>query len=449
MILSEIKEPLIVMKTIALFFLYSIALLPQLLDASSGPKDRPNILLIMADDCAADELACYGNTEHETPVLDKLAEMGTRFETFWSTPICSPSRALIMTGRYGFRTGWYHNNMKKNVPLSDENIIFSQLLQEAGYRTAVAGKWQLPGTTIEYGFDESSLWAYEHMLPEGVKHEGYDSLNPDAYNYKYMARYWHPSIIHNYDYFPTTNDDYGPDVHSDFIIDFATRESDKPFFAYYPMILTHDPFYPTPDTVEGDEGKLGPTDMKRNFKSNMEYMDKMVGKIIDALKESGQLENTAIIITTDNGTVTRGKGVSKEIGVYVPLIVYWPGVIENKGVRRELADFSDIFPTLMDIADVEIPEDYVYDGRSFLPLLTGEAYEEREFIFSYLGKDRLVRDKRWLLEGDGRFFDCGENRNPRDYKGYKDVTDSKDPEVLAAMARFEMFLKDKPAPVAN
>lgn len=436
------------MKQGALIYLL-ILISPFSLIASEEPQEclsKPNILLVLIDDCSAEEIGCYGNSENKTPVLDNLAIKGARFETFWSAPICSPSRALIMTGRYGFRTGWYHNHMRKNIPLPEENLIFSQPLQEAGYRTAVAGKWQLPGMPPEYGFDEHCLWAYENYLPDGIKHEGYDSLNPEAYNFKYMARYWHPSILKNGEYFPTTNDVYGPDVHSDFLVNFMTESTDKPFFAYYSMVLTHDPFYPTPDTVEGDEGKLGPTDMEKNFKGYVEYVDKLVGKIISALEASGQLENTAIVVTADNGTTTRGKGRAQEIGVRVPLIVWWPGMIENMGVMRELAEFSDIFPTLMDIAGVEIPDDYVHDGRSFLPLLTGKSYQEREYVFSYLGTKRLVRDKRWLLEGDGTFYDCMEYRSPRGYQDYKDVTESTDPVVLAAMARLEKFLEDKPAP---
>lgn len=410
-------------------------------------KIPPNIILVLVDDCSADELSCYGNTKYATPVLDQLAVDGARFETCWATPLCSPSRALIMTGRYGFRTGWYANSMKKNIPLPDENQIFAQVLKDAGYRTAVAGKWQLPGLPPEYGFENWSLWAYKSMLPEGIKHPGVETLDSTKYNYKKPARFWYPSVIQNGSYLPTTADDYGPDVHTDFLIDFMLQESEQPFLVYYPMVLTHDPFFPTPLTIKSPEEKFGASKQERNFKSNVEYMDYCIGRILASLEEQGLSENTAVIFTADNGTLRRGKGAAKEIGVREPLIVHWPGHVEKQGVKRELIDFSDIFPTLLDIADVEIPEGYVFDGYSFLPLLENEAYEEREYIFSYLDIRRLVRDKRWLLEGDGRFFDCGESRNPRGYKEYKDVTDSDDPEVKAAMERFATFLVDKPSPL--
>lgn len=433
------KKKLISILVVALAFFYSCS-------HTINPDTPPNILLVLVDDCSADELSCYGSSAYSTPVLDQLAMEGARFETCWATPLCSPSRALIMTGRYGFRTGWYANRMKKNIPLPEENLIFSQSLKEAGYRTAVAGKWQLPGHPPEYGFDHWSLWAYRSMLPEGVDHPGVETLDSTKYNYLKPARFWYPSVIQNGEYLPTTAGDYGPDVHTDFLIDFMSRDSESPFLVYYPMVLTHDPFFPTPFTITSPEEKFGASNQDRNFKANVEYMDYCIGRILASLEEQGLRENTAIIITADNGTLRRGKGAAKEIGVREPLIVHWPGHVEKQGVKRELIDFSDIFPTVLDMAGVDIPEGYVIDGQSFLPLLMNEPYEAREFIFSYLDTRRLVRDRRWLLEGDGRFFDCGESRNPRGYREYRDVTDSRDPEVDAARERFVYFLKDKPAP---
>jgi arylsulfatase A len=334
--------------------------------------------------------------------------------------------------------------MRKGTPLTKENICFAQLLQKVGYRTAVAGKWQLPGLPPEYGFDHWSLWVANTPLPEGVEHKGAESTNPKHYNYMWPPRYWYPGIIQNGEYLPTTIDDYGPDIHSQFLIDFMLKDSGKPFFAYYPMVLTHDPFFATPDTIEPDDAKATYSDQEVNFKSNVEYVDKTISKMLTQLEENELLNNTAVIITGDNGTLGRGKGRTQEIGVWEPLIVSWPSQISNGGVRRELVDFSDIFPTLMDMAKASIPSDYVYDGRSFLPLLQGGSYNEREYIFSYKDDRQLVRDKRWLMEGDGRFFDCGENRNPRGYKLYREVSNSTEPEILEAKRRFEVYLSDKP-----
>jgi len=412
--------------------------------AATSPREGGlNLIVIMADDCSAGEIECYGNQKHKTPNLDALARTGVMFKTCWCTPLCSPTRAEIMTGRYGFRTRWYHNNMKVPEPLSKNNKIFAQILKEAGYATAIAGKWQLFGTQKEYGFDESCIWAYENYLPKGVTHKGaYEQPGKPA-------RYWHPCILKNGQYVPTNPDDYGPDIYTDFLIDFMKRHKAEPFLLYYPMCLTHGPHYPTPDSLTTKKDKMQHS--RENFKADVEYMDKLVGRIVKALDDFGLRERTVIFFTTDNGTGGRGKGQAKEIGCRVPMIVNCPGVVKAIGPCDELVDFSDVLPTLVELADfgelsraaADLPKEYVIDGHSFAPLLLGKSFKGREWIFSYLADKRMLRDKRWLLEGDGRFYDCG---NSRDGTGYKDVTDSNDPEVVAARKRFTEILADKPAP---
>ena len=398
-------------------------------------RDRLNLILIMADDCSANEIGCYGNRNHRTPNLDALARTGIMFRTCWCTPLCSPTRAEIMTGRYGFRTRWYHNSIKVPEPLSKNNKIFAQILKDAGYATAIAGKWQLFGTQKEYGFDESCIWAYENYLPKGVKHTGaYEQPGKPA-------RYWHPCILKNGQYVPTNPDDYGPDIYTDFLIDFMKRHRDRPFLLYYPMCLTHGPHYPTPDSLTNESDKM--RNSRDNFKADVEYMDKLVGRIVKALDDLSLRDKTVLFFTTDNGTGGRGKGQPKEIGCHVPMIVNCPGVVKAIGPCDELTDFSDALPTLAELAAVELPRDYIIDGRSFAPLLLGKPYKPREWIFSYLADKRMLRDKRWLLEGDGRFYDCG---GSRDGTGYQNVTDSNDPQVNAARQRFAEILADKPAP---
>ncbi|MBN2307385.1 MAG: sulfatase-like hydrolase/transferase, partial [Candidatus Hydrogenedentes bacterium] len=168
---------------------------------ANGARRRPNLIVLMGDDCSARELGCYGHPEHQTPHLDALAADGVMFETCWCTPLCSPTRAEMMTGRYGFRTRWFHNNMKAPEPLSENNLVFSRMLKEAGYATGVSGKWQLFGMPPEYDFDEWFIWAYEDYLPEGVKHTG-------AYEHPGKPeRYWHPCILRNGELVPTKPED--------------------------------------------------------------------------------------------------------------------------------------------------------------------------------------------------------------------------------------------------
>ena len=421
--------------------------------AEAGDRG-PNLIVIMADDLGAKELACYGNTQHRTPHLDELARTGVMFKTCYTAPICHPTRFEIMTGQYGCHNGIYHfagrpGGPKPNDPAEQivNHVTFAHMLKKRGYATAQSGKWQLSGKVptlvYEAGFDEYCMWAYKHNLPEGVEHAGgWEGAAGGK-----TSRYWHPSIVSNAKYVPTKPDDYGPDLFADFVIDFATRHKDRRFFIYYPMALTHGPFYTTPDTTKGPADRF--RNDKANFKSNVEYVDKLVGRIVAALERLGLRERTVLFFTGDNGTGGDGKGQVTELGARVPMIVNGRGIVKPLGVRDELVDTSDVLPTLADLAGAEVPGDRPIDGRSFAPLLRGETFTPREWIFAFLGDGRILRTPRWLLEKNtprqfGRLYDCG---NSRDGAGYKDVTDSADPAVLAVRKRFEEILKGLPAPI--
>ncbi|UCC98722.1 MAG: sulfatase-like hydrolase/transferase [Phycisphaerales bacterium] len=423
---------------------------------AASPKQPPNFVVIMADDLGAKELACYGNTEHRTPNLDELAETGMQFKTCYATPICHPTRFEIMTGQYGHHNKIYQFPGRRGGPVAgslEDNIArhltFAQVLRPLGYATAHAGKWQLTGAiptlVRECGFDEYCMWAYKHNLPPGVEHTGGWEGRPGSKT----SRYWHPSIVKNAQYLPTGPDDYGPDVFTDFVVDFITRHRNEPFFVYYPMCLTHGPFYVTPETVRSEQGKF--ENLRSNFKANVEYMDKLVGRIVKALDASGLRENTVVLFTGDNGTGGQGKGQPTELGARVPMIANCPGLVKPSKASDELVDLSDILPTLVDFAGGTLPEGHEIDGRSFAPLLQGHNGPTREWIYSYLGDRQILRTKRWLLEDNGpghpgRFFDCGDSR---DGTGYKDVTDSTAPEVLTAKKRFREILADKPLPIVT
>jgi len=425
--------------------------------AFAARRERPlNFIVMMADDLGAKELGCYGNQKHLTPHLDELARTGMRFETCYSTPICHPTRFEIMTGQYGHHNGVFHFPGRRGGPQAgsaeddiSRKLTFAQMLKPLGYATAHSGKWQLTGkvpTLInECGFDEYCMWAYKNNLPEGVKHTG----GWEGKAGSKTSRYWHPSIVKNAKYVQTGPDDYGPDIFTDFVIDFVKRHKDEPFFVYYPMCLTHGPFYETPDTVKSQEGKF--KNLKGNFKSNVEYMDKLVGRIVKALEAEGLRENTVVLFTGDNGTGGEGKGQYTELGARVPMIVNCPGVVKRLPASMELVDLSDVAPTLVDLAGGKMPEDHIIDGQSFAPLLKGKKGPTREWIYSYLADRQILRTKNWLLEDNGpghpgRLFDCGDSR---DGTGYRDVTDSRDPEVVAAKRRFKEILADKPLPVVK
>ncbi len=431
-----------------------VAWLGPSISTAAAKVSRPNLIVILADDLGAKELSCYGNQENRTPNLDELARTGVQFNTCFATPICHPTRFEIMTGQYGYHNKVYQFAGLPGGPRPDSpeekiinHVTFAQVLKKAGYATAMAGKWQLSGQVptliFETGFDEYLMWAYKHNLPAGVEHAG----GWESSGKQQTSRYWHPSLIRNGRYLQTEPDDYGPDMFTDSVIDFAARHKEHPFLIYYPMVLTHAPYYSTPSSNPSQEEKFRRSG--RKFKENVEYMDHLVGRIIKALDELGLREKTVVFFTGDNGTGGQGKGRATELGARVPMIINCPGTVKPFGLSDELVDLSDVLPTLVYFAGAKLPDGRPIDGHSLAPLLLGEKYTPREWIFSYISNWRILRTKRWLLEGNspdlfGRLYDCGDSRNG---EGYQDMTDSTDPEVLAIKKQFDEILVEKSVPV--
>lgn len=432
-----------------------LLLLLPLAASAAGSGARPNLIVILADDLGAGELASYGHPNHRTPHLDALGRTGVKFETCFTAPVCHPTRFTVMTGQYGFRTGVLNfSGMRAGPPVRHEgadnianHVTFGQVLKAAGYATALAGKWQLSGShpTVvrETGFDEFCIWGYrEHYSPE-------DREKAQAAGIDFRLRYWRPSICRDGRWVPTTADDYGPDIFSDFLMDFIRRRKDQPFFIYYPMPLTHGPYLPTPDSYR--PGMDRERSDRRHFQANVEYMDKLVGHLVAALEAAGVRDNTVILFTGDNGSGGDGKSTATEKGARVPLIVNGPGLVKPRGATPALADTSDIFPTVAEFARAAVPTTHVVDGRSLAPFLRGERETTRDWIFAYQADRRILRTERWLLEDNsprhyGRLSDCGTSR---DGSGYRDVTDSRDAEVLAARAYFDRLLEQLPAPLLD
>lgn len=411
---------------------------------------RPNLILILADDLGAKELGCYGNKEHRTPNLDRLAANGVKFETCFTSPVCHPTRFTIMTGQYGCHHGIYNFSGKRGGPEKGDprenianHVTFGTLLKAAGYATAIAGKWQLSGsqpTLIrECGFDEYCMWGF------GGYYTREDKRRVEEARIDFRSRYWHPSVVRNGQWVPTTADDYGPDIHQAFVLDFIRRHKDGPFFVYYPMCLTHSPWEPSPDTkATATPGKKRPD----NFTANVEYMDKLVGNLVAELERLGLGENTILLFTGDNGTGGDGKSQATERGARVPMIASGGGV-KRRGNTQELTDTSDILPTLVELAGATLPTDRPIDGHSYAAFLRGQTDATRDWIFAFQADRRILRTKRWLLEDNsplhwGQLFDCGDGR---DGLGYKNVTESADPAAVAAKAKFNSLLETLPAPV--
>jgi arylsulfatase A-like enzyme len=383
---------------------------------TSTMSDKPNIVLIMVDDLGKEWISAYGARQIETPNVDHLAETGMRFRNAYSMPQCTPTRVTLLTGQYPFRHGWTNHF---DVPRwgsgchfdPQRNASFPRLLREAGYATAIAGKWQIDDFRVEpralhaAGFDAWCVWT------------GGEGGNIE----KSKHRFWRPYIHQGNAKRTKTRqrDQFGPDIYANFLIDFMKEHKDRPMLLYYPMCLTHKPFVTTPDAP----------DAKGNtprFKAMVRYMDKLIGRLTNALTQEELRQETIIIFTTDNGSpravagqrlgqqVGGAKGQMREAGTAMPFIVSGPGLVPQGKVTDALTDFSDILPTFAHLAGTRPRDRWTVDGMSIAPLLLGQTRDtEREWIYAQGGgqakfekgrvvpaqryDDRVIRNKRWKL----------------------------------------------------
>ena len=354
------------MKTLVFHIVFHVFILAPI----SFANNRLNVILIMADDSAADNYGCYGNKFFSTPRLDSLARTGAKFNHCYSEPVCTSSRVKIMTGRDGIR------NYVQFGTLDKDEVTFGNMMKGANYETAIAGKWQLHGGSRgtlapACGFDNYCLWNYPGTS---------------------RSRFWNPSLMRDGKLMETTEKDYGPDILTDYLIEFIGKNRSKPFFAYYPMLLVHSPFLETPDSKLNANRLISKS--LTNFRDMTAYADKCVGRIVDALEKYGLRDRTVIIYTTDNGTsrsLTYPYGEEKrkgekayatDGGTHAPLIVNCPGTVPAGTVSDDLVDFSDVLPTIADITGAKLPE-VKLDGRSFWPQCLGTKGNPRDFIFQY------------------------------------------------------------------
>ncbi|MDF1850108.1 MAG: sulfatase-like hydrolase/transferase [Verrucomicrobiales bacterium] len=383
-------------------------------------EEKPNILLIMADDLGIEGLSCYGSESYQTPHLDRLAEKGIRYTYAYSQPLCTPTRVQIMTGKYNHRN-WLYFGI-----LDPKERTFGHLMQDAGYETAIAGKWQLQS------YDPPDYPNADRRRGTGMKVEdaGFDewSLFHPWNTEDKGSRYGNPSFERNGELIGPLEGKYGPDTSVEFLLDFMTRERDEPFFAYFAMALPHWPVNPTPDSEEWADPAKRLDESDHYFPDMVHYMDKLVGQLADGLAKAGLAEDTLILFYSDNGTDTKvttkfrgeaiqgGKASPLQTGVRVPLIAYQPGTVEPGQVRDDLIDASDFLPTLAELAQIEIPSDWPIDGISFAPSLSGKAGSARESAFFWYDprpgwdKERFTRhifalDHDYKLFSDGRLYD--------------------------------------------
>jgi len=387
---------------------------------SGTPK--PNIIYILADDLGIGDVSCYGSDNNKTPIIDNLAKGGIRFTHGYTAPLCGPSRAMILTGRYAFRTGAVNQDMVAQIKPENE-VLIPSVLKTAEYTSAMVGKWSQFGLTPkDFGFDDyitfqgsGDYWATEKKKSENYIENG---VNKKLDDLTYM-----PDLMHKH------------------LVDFITTNKEKPFFLYYSMVHVHSLIQRTPDSKPGSD----------LYSDNIAYMDKLVGKLLSTLDDLKLRKNTLVVFMGDNGTASiyseRGsiggkalsgkKGSMLECGSLVPTIANWPSVIEAGKVNDLLIDSSDILPTFADLAGAKLPTKNVIDGRSFLPQLMGKKGNPREWIFIELGNKWYVRESKWKLNREGELFDM--SNAPFEEKLVTNYAENK--EASAAYSRLQIALK--------
>ncbi len=370
-----------------------LASLPRAAEAA------PNIVIIFFDDLGWGDLSSYGNTLIDTPNIDALATQGLRMTDFYSaSPVCTPSRAALLTGRFPPRTmtdqhvffpddhimGIRRRFMGWANALPKEEITLAEVLQQAGYRTGIIGKWHLG----EHDGHRPNDFGFEEFY--GVLFSN-DMYPLDLYrDEKILIKDGRDGGV-----FPAERDETKPlrgvgidqreltEMYTAEAISFFEAKDERPFFLYLSHSFPHVPLYPSEEFANTSRGGI--------YGDVVEDLDRSTGALVDALDRLGLADNTLVIVTSDNGADYNGspgylrgrKGEILEGGQRVPMVLRWPGKIEAGRVTREMAMATDVFPTLLHSAGLPLPEDRIIDGRNITGLLTGQTGSPHDFLYYF------------------------------------------------------------------
>ena len=398
---------------------------------------RPNVVVILADDLGYSDVGCQGS-EIRTPNIDRLAGEGVRFERAYSFPVCSPTRSGLMTGRSPMRLGVAYTVIRPwsnyGVPLRER--FLPQAFQEAGYQTAITGKWHLGHSRKAFlprarGFDHAygqlngAIDYYTHERERGldwnrngrsVKEEGYTT---------YLLGREACGFIRN-------------------------RDKARPFLLYLPFNAPHAPLEAPPELIAKYAGIRD--EKRRVYAAMTEAMDSMVGKVVGTLEEEGLAKNTLVLFFSDNGgplgsgatnrPLRAGKGTTYEGGIRVPALMRWPGVLRAGAVSRQVISMMDYFPTLAAAAGVEPGNRLPFDGKNLWGAIRAGKVEAREDIFFVNeggeGMTRLaVLHGEWKLVREVAKDGSAQNRlfRPGEDAGEKNDLAAGEPGLVAELTR--------------
>jgi len=369
-----------------------------------APDDKPNIIILLADDLGYGDLGCYGNQTIKTPNLDALAAAGLRFTDFHSNgPMCSPTRAALLTGRYQQRCGIegvLSGKSNYDTGMSPDEVTFAEVLELAGYATACFGKWHL-GYTPPFGPIAQGFDSFRGYVAGGLDY------------HSHIDRSGRPDWWKDRELIPEKG--YTTELLTDHAISFIGKNKDNPFCVYVPYQAVHFPFQGPDDQADRVEGgnywskaKYGRRyddveDRKAAYKEMVEALDAGVGRIVQTVRKLGLERKTLVFFTSDNGAYSwvgsnlpcRGQKTDLwEGGHRVPAIACWPGKIKPGTVTNQTTMTMDLFPTMVEMTGAKLPDDLKLDGVSLLPVLQGRSLPERTLFWRFR-KEHAVRKGPW------------------------------------------------------
>ena len=395
-----------------LFLIFSTILLILTSVARAQNQSRPNVLLIFTYDKGSLDMNCYGSEDLQTPYMDALAAAGVRFTQFYSAaPVCSPSRAGLLTGRTPLRAG-----LPGNVPipfhregagLPTEEVTIAEMLKDGGYKTGHVGKWHLGHSPEKQPTGQGFDYSFGHMV---------GCID----NYSHFF-YWDGPNQHDLwrngeeVYYPGQ---FFPDLMVEEANQFLEQNQDTTFFLYWAINVPHYPYQGSPEWLETYADLPSP---RREYAAFVSTMDEKIGAVLDKLDQLGLRENTLVIFQSDHGHSVEeramfGGGNAGEYrgakfslfegGIRVPAIASWPGVLPEGEVRNQLAVGNDWLPTIADLCEVAHPQT-VLDGKSLAPLLRDASLASpHETVYWQIGRDEsshwAVRQGNWKLIGRPR-----------------------------------------------
>jgi arylsulfatase A len=390
-----------------------------LYNGCSSAPDKPNVVIFFTDDQGTLDVNCFGSTDLYTPNMDQLAEEGVRFTQAYAHTVCCPSRALLMTGRHPQRSNvnsWTQGNPKvpgNNMFLSE--ITIAEVLKDAGYRTGLVGKWHL-GADFEHGpmrqgFDEFF----------GIRDGFID-------NYSHTQLHWRGNNEPYHDLYRGTQElfrdgEYFPDLMVEEANAFLDRNSDGPFFLYFPLNIPH---YPEQADEQFNDRYSDMPMPRQSYARMVSTTDDRIGKIMQKLEDLGVYDNTLIIFMSDNGHSAEdyqeengrnyganggggntgkwigNKGTLYEGGIRTPAIIRYPKALPNNVVRDQAITAADFYPTILDICGVPQPN-VTLDGKSLLPIIKSATKRSHHTVMHWQWIDNwAVRDGDWKLILQGK-----------------------------------------------